>query len=141
MTRHPHTTCGVSPSQLFTQLNAIMTTQLSQHIEVLEARIDCLIHKLLASYAKQYGDGGITFDIVKGTNYYKLVQRDVKRSAIDGKTGACVHAFIDRQTGSVYKPATWKSPAKHVRYNLMDEVSFATCIQNADWAGFYLLMK
>jgi len=118
-----------------------MTTQLSQHIEVLEARIDCLIDKLFASYVKQYGDGGITFDIVKGTKYYKLIQRDVKRSAIDGKTGACVLAFIDRQTGSVYKPASFKSPAKYVRYNLMDDVSFATCIQNADWAGFYLYIK
>ncbi len=118
-----------------------MTTQLAEHIQVLEARINFLIDKLLASYAKHYGDGGITFDIVKGTKYYKLIQRDVKRSTIDGKTGASVHAFIDRQSGSVYKPASWASPAKHVRYNLMDEVSFASCIQDADWAGSYLYMK
>lgn len=118
-----------------------MTTQLAEHIQVLEARIQCLIDKLLTSYAKHYGDGGITFDIVKGTKYYKLVQRDTKRSALSGKTGACVHAFVDRQTGSVYKPASFKSPAKYVRYNLMDDVSFATCIQDADWAGFYLYIK
>lgn len=118
-----------------------MTTQLAQHIQVLEARINCLIDKLLASYAAQYGDGGITFDIVKGTKYYKLIQRDVKRSAINGKTGASVHAFIDRQSGAVYKPASWKTPAKYVRYNLMDEVSFATCIQDANWHGGYLYMK
>ena len=118
-----------------------MTTQLKEHIQVLEARINCLIDKLLANYAKQYGDGGITFDIVKGTKYYKLIQRDTKRSALSGNTGACVHAFIDRQSGSVYKPATWKAPAKHVRYNLLDDVSFAACIQDADWAGGYLYMK
>jgi hypothetical protein len=52
-----------------------------------------------------------------------------------------VHAFIHRQTGCVYKPASWKAPAKHVRYNLMDEVSFATCIQDANWHGAYLYMK
>jgi hypothetical protein len=118
-----------------------MTTQLKEHTEVLEARIQCLIDKLLASYAKHYGDGGIAFDMVKGIKYYKLIQRDVKRSTLSGNTGACVHAFIHRQTGCVFKPASWKAPAKHVRYNLMDEVSFATCIQDADWAGTYLYMK
>ena len=118
-----------------------MTTQLAEHIQVLEARINCLINKLLASYAKHYRDGGIAFDMVKGVKYYKLIQRDVKRSTLSGNTGACVHAFIHRQTGCVFKPASWKAPAKHVRYNLMDEVSFATCIQDADWAGTYLYMK
>ena len=118
-----------------------MTTQLKEHTEVLEARIQCLIDKLLAHYAEYYEDGGIAFDIVKGTKYYKLIQRDFKRSAINGKTGASVHAFIDRQSGCVYKPASWKAPAKYVRYNLMDEVSFAICIQDANWHGGYLYMK
>ena len=30
-----------------------------------------------------------------------------------------VHAFIDKKTGEVYKPASFKAPAKHVRYNLL----------------------
>jgi hypothetical protein len=59
-----------------------MTTQLKEHTEVLEARIQCLIDKLLAQYGKQYGDGGIAFDMVKGVKYYKLIQRDVKRSTL-----------------------------------------------------------
>ena len=29
-----------------------------------------------------------------------------------------VTAFIDKNTGEVYKPASWKAPAKHVRYDL-----------------------
>ena len=86
-----------------------MTTQLAEHIQVLEARIQCLIDKLLAHYAKQYEDGGIAFDVVKGVKYYKLIQRDVKRSTLNGNTGASVHAFIHRQTGCVYKPASWKA--------------------------------
>lgn len=118
-----------------------MTTQLKEHTEVLEARINCLIDKLLANYAKYYGDAGIAFDIVKGVKYYKIIQRDVKRSTLNGNIGASVHAFIHRQTGCVFKPASWKAPAKHVRYNLMDEVSFALCIQDADWAGYYLYLK
>ena len=29
-----------------------------------------------------------------------------------------VTAFIDKNTGEVYKPASWKAPAKHVRFDL-----------------------
>lgn len=30
-------------------------------------------------------------------------------------------AFIDKQTGDVLKPASWKTPAKHARGNIFDE--------------------
>ena len=116
-----------------------MTTQLKEHIQVLEARIQCLIDKLLANYYKQYPEGGIEFDIVKGIKYYKIIARSTRASSLGG--GTSVHAFIHRQTGSVYKPASWKAPAKHVRYNLLDEVSYETCLHNADWLGGYLYIK
>ena len=32
-----------------------------------------------------------------------------------GYKSGSVHCFIDKQTGEVYKPASWKAPAKHVR--------------------------
>lgn len=118
-----------------------MTTALKEHIQVLEARIQCLIDKLIANYEKQYQGNSIEFEIVKGTKYYKLIQCSIRRSALGGNTGASVHAFIDRQSGSVYKPASWKAPAKHVRYNLLDDVSYETCLHNADWAGSYLYMN
>ena len=35
-----------------------------------------------------------------------------------GYRAGSVHAFIDKQTGEVYKPASWKAPAKHVRFDL-----------------------
>lgn len=115
-----------------------MTTQLAEHIQVLEARIQCLIDAMLEKYNRQYPEGGIEFDIVKGTKYYKIIERSTRRS---GMGGTSVHAFIDRQSGSVYKPASWKAPAKIVRYNLMDEVSYADCLLRADWAGGYLYIK
>ncbi len=34
--------------------------------------------------------------------------------------GNSAHAFIDRTTGDVLKPATWKAPAKHARGNIFD---------------------
>jgi len=115
-----------------------MTTQLKEHIQVLEARIQCLIDAMLAKYEKEYQVGGIEFEIVKGTKYYKLIEKSTRAS---GMGGTSVHAFIDRQSGSVMKPASWKSPAKHVRYNLMDDVSYAECLERCDWAGVYLYLK
>ena len=29
-----------------------------------------------------------------------------------------VHAFVDKNTGEVFKPASYNAPAKHVRYDL-----------------------
>ena len=49
-----------------------------------------------------------------------------------------IHAFIDKNTGEVYKPASWKSPAKHVRFNLLDKQSRDECYRRANWSGSYL---
>ncbi len=114
--------------------------KLAEHTQVLEARINALIDKLLEKYRKQYGELDIEFDLVRGNKYYKIVQRSIKRTNLGGD-GGFVHAFIHRQSGAVYKPASWKAPAKHVRYNLLDDVSYETCLHNADWHGSYLYMK
>ena len=55
--------------------------------------------------------------------------------------GNGVHAFVDRNNGNVFKPASYKSPAKGVRYNLLDEDSRLVCLLNADWAGSYLYSR
>ena len=44
-----------------------------------------------------------------------------------------VHAFYDLRHGDVYKAAGWKAPAKHVRFNLLDDDSFARMIEANDW--------
>jgi len=38
----------------------------------------------------------------------------------------------------VYKAASWKVPAKGVRYNLLDDASFDHMIEVCDWSGRYL---
>lgn len=116
-----------------------MHTQLAETTQVIETRIHRLIDTLVDNYNKHYPNGSIAFDIVRGTKYYKLIERSGGPSSLGTHTS--VHAFIGRQTGSVYKPASWKAPAKHVRYNLLDDVSFETCLKNADWAGAYLYMQ
>jgi hypothetical protein len=112
-------------------------TGLKEHQEMLLARINRLVDSLIQSYLDYQKRSGyitinnIAFDIVPGVKYYKLVLRD---------SGTSVHAFVHKQSGALYKPASWKAPAKHVRYNLLDDVSFEVCLQKADWAGGYLYM-
>jgi hypothetical protein len=52
-----------------------------------------------------------------------------------------VHAFVDKSNGDVYKSASFKSPAKGVRYNLLDESSREYVLANCDWAGSYLYQR
>ena len=52
-----------------------------------------------------------------------------------------VHAFVDKKTGEVYKPASFKAPAKIVRYNLCLINDREWLLENADWAGGYLYVR
>ena len=54
-----------------------------------------------------------------------------------------VTAFIDKNTGEVYKPASWKAPAKHVRYDLrlIKDREFLHNSKNTDWSGGHLYMR
>lgn len=103
-------------------------TDVQEHIEL---RISKLIDALKENYRKGNTLTSIDFEVVPGKRYYKLVLVD---------TGRSVHAFIDKTTGYVYKPASWNAPAKHVRYRLLDDNSFSKCLSRADWAGGYLYM-
>ena len=60
-----------------------------------------------------------------------------------GYRAGSVHCFIDKQTGEVYKPASWKAPAKHVRYDLriIRHREFLHNSKNTDWAGGHLYMR
>ena len=60
-----------------------------------------------------------------------------------GYKSGSVTAFIDKNTGEVYKPASWKAPAKHVRYDLriIREREFLLNPKNCDWAGGHLYMR
>ena len=51
------------------------------------------------------------------------------------------HAFIDKKTGDVFKPAGWQGPAKYARFNLLADNSYEECIHQASLAGGYLYMR
>ena len=84
------------------------------------------------------------FVIKKGRKYLKIInqQFDTFQDRNEYRDGS-VHAFIDRETGDVYKPAGWAKPAKHVRYNLLErkDREFLFDYKNVGWAGGYLYMR
>jgi len=79
------------------------------------------------------GDGVDNYIYTKGKKYAKIIHVTSYGSQ------KSAHAFVDLNTGDVYKSATWQSPAKNgVRYNLLDEQSRVEMYKRADWAGGYL---
>jgi hypothetical protein len=80
------------------------------------------------------GDCSIDYVIESGRKYHKII-------LIDGSNSRSVHAFIDKKTGEVYKSASWKTPAKGVRFDLRLIRDREYLLQNADWAGGYLYSR
>ena len=74
----------------------------------------------------------IKFSMEFGRKYIKVIQNN-----------GGVHAFVNKKTGEVYKPAGWAKPAKHVRFD-MRIISDRAKLHNShytDWAGGYLYMR
>ena len=84
------------------------------------------------------------FRIQSGKKYYKVIQQDFDtfRDLNEYRDGG-VHAFVDKKTGEVYKPASWKSPAKYVRYDLriIEDRAKLHDPTFTGWAGGYLYLK
>jgi hypothetical protein len=92
-----------------------------------------LCDALQQSHQRQYPNSGrnYSYALISGRKYHKLMQ------CVDGQTES-VHAFIDRKSGEVYKPASIKAPAKGVRFNLLIITEREFVLENCDWAGSYL---
>ena len=79
------------------------------------------------------GNCGYEFYPETGRKYHKIIM------VANGSRS--VHAFIDKKTGEVYKSASWKAPAKGVRYDLRIIEQREWLFENADWAGSYLYAR
>ena len=84
------------------------------------------------------------YKIKTGKKFYKIVQMefDTFQNRNEYREGS-VHAFVDKKTGQVYKPASWQAPAKHVRFDLriIREREFLFNPDNTTWAGGYLYLR
>ena len=88
------------------------------------------------------------FDYQVGKKYIKVFNLQYQESCDyynrpAGYRQGSVTAFIDKNTGEVYKPASWKAPAKHVRFDMriIKEREFLHNPANTDWAGGHLYMR
>ena len=88
------------------------------------------------------------FDYKTGKKFHKVFfleyqdANDYYGTKAGYKAGS-VHAFVDKETGEVYKPASWRAPAKHVRFDLrlIKDREFLFNWKNLSWAGGHLYMR
>jgi hypothetical protein len=98
----------------------------------LNQRVEAWANGLVASYQARYPDTDYVITVERLRKYWRIVMNTGGRS---------VHAFLDPSTGDVLKAAGWKSPAKGVRYNLLDDESFASMLEALDPFGAYLYQR
>jgi hypothetical protein len=89
---------------------------------------------MLCDALRDSAPDGYDYIFESGRKYHKVIM-------IDSCGGRSVHCFVDRKTGEVYKSASWKSPAKGVRYDLRLIKDREWLLENADWAGSYLYAR
>jgi len=74
-------------------------------------------------------------------DFYPETGRKYHKIVMNAAGSRSVHAFVDKKTGQVYKSASWKSPAKGVRYDLRIIEQREWLMQHADRAGGYLYIR
>ena len=99
-------------------------------------------------YAIENGTANLMwFKVYSGKRYYKIVQQEFEtweKSRYYGQyRDSSVHCFVDKETGDVYKPASWSAPAKHIRFTFqnVNHLKFLLNPDNVDWAGGYLYLR
>ena len=80
------------------------------------------------------GKCDIDYTVETGKKYHKVI-------LVNGGGSRSVHCFIDKQTGGVFKSASWRSPAKGERYNLLLIKDREWLFENADWSSGYLYKR
>jgi hypothetical protein len=92
-----------------------------------EERVYKLAEYVLADYNKCGYNSDFKVEVKKGRKYYKVL------------TDNSVHCFVDVKNGNVYKPESYNKPAKHVRFNLLQDAQ--DCYNKVTWSGGYLYLR
>ena len=69
--------------------------------------------------------------VTEGKKYSKV--------SIDHRHQKTVHSFVSKETGDVFKPASWNAPAKDARYNVNRDLELLQ--QVVDPYGSYLYKR
>ena len=133
-----------------TYADTITENYRSYHVETLEGNLSGNYPEYARKQLDEIENGTANlmwFKVKTGKKYYKIVQQEFETwegSKYYGQyRDASVHAFVDKKTGQVYKPASWQAPARHVRFDLriIREREFLFNYKNTDWAGGYLYLR
>ena len=120
------------------------------HVETLEGNLSGNYPEYARKQLDEIKNGTanlMKFKVKTGKKYYKIVQQEFETwegSKYYGQyRDASVHAFVDKKTGQVFKPASWQAPARHVRFDLriIREREFLFNYKNTGWAGGYLYLR
>ena len=130
--------------------NAITENYRRYHIRTLKGNL----HGNYPEYAREQLDAIengtanlMKFKVYTGKRYYKIVQQEFEtweKSRYYGQyRDSSVHCFVDKETGDVYKPASWSAPAKHIRFSFqnVEDLKFLLNPDNVGWAGGYLYLR
>ena len=120
------------------------------HVETLEGNLSGNYPEYARKQLDEIENGTANlmwFKVKTGKKYYKIVQQEFETwegSKYYGQyRDGSVHAFVDKKTGQVYKPASWQAPARHVGFDLriIREREFLFNYKNTGWAGGYLYLR
>ena len=110
--------------------------------QLVEKQTQLYCNKLVLAMKQWHQDNGMPakcetkYIYETGRKYFKVIRVEDEYKSNDEHR--CVEAFIDRQTGDIFKPASWRKPAKGARFNLLDEQSCQLCFQHLDPFGGHL---
>lgn len=120
-------------------MNTYLATDLTSFAAEQDARNTLQLN--VVKYVWQFCDAlrhaapkGYDYIFESGKKYHKVIM-------IDCGGSRSVHCFVDKKTGEVYKSASWKQPAKGVRYDLRLIKDREYLFAHADWAGSYLYAR
>ena len=137
------------------RLVLVKTTEVEDYVNMLADRLEAQYKeyhvRMISTFTSDYANKQMEsikngtanlmrFNVIEGRKYWKIFSFEYDDRLGDYKESS-INAFVNKQTGEVFKPASYNKPAKHVRYNLLDEDSRANCLLRADWAGGYLYLR
>jgi len=76
-----------------------------------------------------------------GYEFYPETGRKYHKIIMVANGSRSVSCFVDKKTGEIYKAASFRAPAKHVRYDLRIIEQREWVLANADWAGGWLYLR
>ena len=104
---------------------ASMLSRLQSFVDAWQAMIDKNVKDNFPNLWAAAQASGIRYETVtvtEGKRYWKIVVRSAPYNG-----GSC-RAFVDRNTGAIYKAASWAAPAKHSRGSILADDFGMSCM-------------